>query len=58
MSCDYCITPHESVKEMHSFLTSMGFKHTFLRGLKGRELSVTLVNREDAVPSVLMVLAE
>ncbi|ACO03445.1 MAG TPA: carbon-monoxide dehydrogenase catalytic subunit [Persephonella sp.] len=34
MSCDYCITPHESVKEMHSFLTSMGFKHTFFERVK------------------------
>ncbi|NPA16316.1 MAG: anaerobic carbon-monoxide dehydrogenase catalytic subunit [Aquificae bacterium] len=34
MSCDYCVTPHQSVKEMHSFLNSMGFKHTFFERVK------------------------
>ncbi len=34
MSCDYCITAHDSVKEMHSFLQSMGYRHTFFERVK------------------------
>ncbi len=34
MSCDYCTTAHDSVKEMHSFLQSMGYRHTFFERVK------------------------
>lgn len=34
MSCDYCLTAHDSVKEMHSFLQSMGYRHTFFERVK------------------------
>ncbi|WP_457624797.1 anaerobic carbon-monoxide dehydrogenase catalytic subunit [Persephonella sp.] len=33
-NCDYCITAHDSVKEMHSFLRSMGYRHTFFERVK------------------------